>query len=132
MALQLLRGKGGDEMRILCLLALASASIVHAQEPPRHFLIEFELAPGVDITHLSQPQQAIFQQHGTQLVKLRDEGVVILGGHTDNIQHMRAVLVVKAKDTASARAIADADAAVKAGLLKLSTVEPFTLAVPPR
>ena len=119
-------------MRALCLLVLCAASIAHAQEAPSHFLVEFELAPGVDVTHLSQQQQAIFQQHGAQLVKLRDEGVVILGGHTDNLQHMRAVLIVKAKDTASARAVAEADAAVKAGLLKLSGVEPFTLAVPPR
>ena len=119
-------------MRFLCLVVLAATSIVHAQEAARHFLIEFELAPGVDITHLSQQQQAIFQQHGAQLIKLRDEGIVILGGHTDNLQHMRAVLIVKAKDIASARVVADADAAVKAGLLKLSGVEPFTLGVPPR
>ena len=119
-------------MRILCLMALAVASFAQAPEAPTHFLIEFELAPGVDITHLSQPQRATFQQHGAQLMKLRDEGVVVLGGHTDNVQHMRAILIVKAKDTASARAVAEADAAVKAGLLKLSGVEPFTLAVPPR
>ena len=118
-------------MRILCLMALAVASFAQAPESPSHFLIELELGPGVDITHLSQSQQAIFQQHGAQLMKLRDEGVVILGGHTDNIQHMRGILIVKAKDAAAARAVADADVAVKAGLLKPS-VEPFTLAVPPR
>ena len=58
-------------------------------------------------------------------MKLRDEGVVILGGHTDNFQHMRAILIVKAKDTAAARAVAEADAAVKAGLLKLSVSGAF-------
>ena len=119
-------------MRILCLLALAARLPRAAPEAPSHFLIEFELGPGVDITHLSPPQQAIFQQHGAQLMKLRDEGVVIVGGHTDNVQHMRAVLIVKAKDAAAARAVAAADPAVKAGLLKPSGVEPFTLAVPPR
>ena len=68
-----------------------------AQEAPSHFLIEYELAAGVDITHLSQPQMAVFQQHGAQLMKLRDEGVVIVGGHTDNMQHMRAFVIVKAR-----------------------------------
>jgi hypothetical protein len=47
-------------MRILCLLALAVASYAQAPEAPSHFLIELELAPGVDITHLSQPQRATF------------------------------------------------------------------------
>ncbi len=119
-------------MRILCLIALAFAAFAQTPEAPAHFLIELELGAGVDIAHLSQPQRATFQQHGAQLMKLRDEGVVILGGHTDNLQHMRAILIVKAKDAAAARAVAEADAAVKAGLLKLSLVEPFTLAVPPR
>ena len=85
----------------------------------------------MDVTHLTQPQMAIFQQHGAQLMKLRDEGVVIVGGHTDNMQHMRAILIVKAKDAAAARTVAAEDPAVKAGLLKFS-VEPFTLAIPPK
>jgi uncharacterized protein YciI len=118
-------------MRILCLVVLAIASLARAQEAPSHFLIEYELTAGVDITHLTQPQAAVFKQHGAQLVKLRDEGVVVAGGHTDNIQHMRAFVIVKAKDAAAARAVADADAAVKGGLLTAS-VEPFTLAIPPR
>jgi uncharacterized protein YciI len=118
-------------MRILYLAILAIASLAHAQEAPSHFLIEYELSPGVDITHLTEPQAAVFKQHGAQLMKLRDEGVVIAGGHTDNPQHIRAFVIVKAPDAAAARAVADADAAVKGGFLKAS-VEPFTLAIPPR
>jgi uncharacterized protein YciI len=118
-------------MRMICLAVLAVVSLARAQEAPSHFLIEFELAAGVDITHLSQPQMATFQQHAAQLMKLRDEGVVVVGGHTDNMQHIRAFVIVKAKDAAAARAVADADPAVKGGLLKPS-VEPFTLAVPPK
>jgi uncharacterized protein YciI len=118
-------------MRILCLAILAIASLTHAQEAPSHFLIEYELSPGVDIMHLTQPQAAVFKQHGAQLVKLRDEGVVVAGGHTDNPQHIRAFVIVKAPDAAAARAVAATDAAVKGGLLTAS-VEPFTLAIPPR
>jgi uncharacterized protein YciI len=118
-------------MRILCLVALTIASLASAQEAPKYFLIEYELAAGVDVTHLSPPQMAIFQQHGAQLMKQRDEGVVIVGGHTDDVQHMRAMVIVKANDVAAARAVAAGDPAVKAGLLKPS-VEPFTLAVPPK
>jgi uncharacterized protein YciI len=118
-------------MRTLFLAVLAMVSAALAQEAPGHFLIEFELGAGVDFTHLSQPQMATFQQHGAQLMKLRDDGVVIVGGHTDNPQHLRAFVVVKAKDAEAARAVAAADPAVKAGLLK-ATVESFTLAVPPK
>jgi hypothetical protein len=118
-------------MRILCLAVLAITSLAHAQEAPSHFLIEYELAAGVDITHLTHPQAAVFKQHGAQLAKLRDEGVVITGGHTDNPQHMRAFVIVKAGDLAAARAVAAADPAVKGGLLTFS-LEPFTLAIPPR
>jgi uncharacterized protein len=118
-------------MRILCLAVLAIASLAYAQEAPTHFLIEYELGAGVDITHLTQPQAAVFKQHGAQLMKLRDEGVVVAGGHTDDVQHMRAFVIVKAKDAAAARAVADADAAVKGGLLTAS-VESFSLAIPPK
>ena len=118
-------------MRILGLWILAIASLAPAQEAPAHFLIECELGAGVDIAHLTQPQMATFQQHGAYLMKLRDQGVVIVGGHTDNIQHMRAIIIVKAKDAATARALATQDPAVKADLLKFS-VEPFTLAITPK
>jgi len=116
-------------MRILWIALLALAAF--AQDAPKYFLIDMALAPGVDVMHLTQPQMAIFQQHGAQLTKLRDEGVVVMGGHTDNPQNVRAIVIVKAKDTAEARALADADPAVKAGLLK-HAVEAFTLAVPPK
>ena len=82
----------------------------------------------MDVAHLTQPQMATFQQHGAYLSKLRDQGVVIVGGHTDNMQHMRAIIIVKAKDAAAARTLATEDPAVKGGLLKFS-VEPFTLAI---
>jgi uncharacterized protein YciI len=118
-------------MRILCLCILAAVSLAPAQEAPAHFLIEYELAANVDIAHLSQPQMAVFQQHGAQLMKLRNDGVVVVGGHTDNMQHMRAFVIVKAKDAAAARTVAAEDPAVKGGLLTFS-IEPFTLAIPPK
>ncbi len=118
-------------MRILCLAVLAIASLAHAQEAPSHFLIEYQLAAGVDITHLTEPQAAVFKQHAAQLVKLRDEGVVVVGGHTDNPQHMRGLRDRESQDAAAARAVAAADAAVKGGLMTFS-LEPFTLAIPPR
>jgi uncharacterized protein YciI len=118
-------------MRLICLAVLAIASLARAQEAPAHFLIEYELAPGVDITHLSQPQMALVQEHGARLMKLRDEGVVIVGGHTDDMKHPRGIVIVAAKDAAAARALADEDPAVKGGMMK-TTVESFTLAVPPK
>ena len=45
-------------MRLLCLCILVIASLAPAQETPAHFLIEFELMPGVDFAHLTQPRIA--------------------------------------------------------------------------
>ena len=118
-------------MRLLCLAVLAIASVGWAQQAPGHFLIELELTPGVDVTHLSEAQISTFQQHGARLAKLCDEGVVIVGGRTANLQHPRAVVIVTAKDAAAARSVVEDDPAVKAGLMKAS-VEPFALLIPPR
>jgi uncharacterized protein YciI len=118
-------------MKLLSLAVLVIASLARAQEAPSHFLIEYELASGVDATHLSEAQMALFQQHGAQLKKLRDEGVVIVGGHTENMEHLRGLVIVKARDVAAARALAAEDPAVKAGLMRTS-LEPFTLAIPPK
>src|SRR5258708_15949354 len=104
-------------MRILCLAVLAIASLAHAQEAPSHFLIEYELTAGVDITHLTQPQMDVFKQHRAQFVKIPDEGGVIAGGHTDNVQHIRPFVIVKTPDAATPRAGATADASPKCSLL---------------
>jgi uncharacterized protein YciI len=117
-------------MKLLCIVALTLAAF--AQESQQHFLVQIELAPGIDVTRLSPAQGALFQQHGERLAKLRDQGVVVTAGHTDNLKHIVAVIIVKAKDMAAAQALAAEDPAVKAGLLAKPTVEPFTLAVPPK
>ena len=116
-------------MKIFWLTILAVAAF--AQDAPKYFLIDMSLSPSVDPIHMTQPQMAVFQQHGARLTKLRDEGVVVMGGHTDDTRNMRAIVIVKAKDLAAAHALADADPAVKAGFLK-PAVEAFTLAVPPK
>ena len=119
-------------MRILWIALLVGAAFAQdKRDSPRHFLVEFTVAPDVDLMHLTQPQMDTFQQHGLHLMKLRSEGVVIMGGHTDNPRNMRAVVIVKTRDIAAARTLADADPAVKAGLLK-PAVEAFTLAIPPK
>jgi uncharacterized protein YciI len=128
MAFAILQWKG-NEMRILCMALLAAAAF--AQDAPKHFLIEFAVSSSVDLLHMTQAQMGVFQQHGARLTKLRDEGVVVTGGHTDNPRSMRAIVIIKAQDVAAARVLAEADPAVKAGLLH-PTVEAFTLAVPPK
>jgi uncharacterized protein YciI len=118
-------------MRILCLAVLAAASMAHAQDARSYFLIEYEVAAGVEIAHLSPPQIEMARQHAARLAKLRDEGIVIVGGRTANLQHPRGIVIVTAKDEAGARALAGADPAVRGGLMR-TTVEAFELAVPPR
>ena len=109
----------------LYVLAIAAA---HAA--PANFLLTLELAPGVDVAHLTPQQMGLLQQHAANLGKLRDAGILLTGGRTDTPQHLRGLAILQADGQAAAQAIADADPAVRGGVMR-ATVEPFTLAVAP-
>ena len=95
-----------------------------------YYLLTYTVTPGVKVTALTPEQRQVFMAHGQQIGQLQQSGSMYMAGHTTNPENVTAVGIVNAKDEAAARAIADGDPAVKAGLLKV-TVEPFDLLFPP-
>ena len=68
--------------------------------------------------------------HGERIQQLHLSGVLLTGGHTTGTDNPSGLLVVSAQDETAARAIADADPAVRAGMLK-ALVQPFDLVIAP-
>lgn len=95
-----------------------------------YYLLTYTVTPGVKVTALTPEQQKVFMAHGQQIGQLQQSGLMYMAGHTTNPENVTGVGIVSVKDEAAARAIADGDPAVKAGLLKV-TVEPFDLFFPP-
>jgi uncharacterized damage-inducible protein DinB/uncharacterized protein YciI len=120
--------KGGVAMkRVVLWLGAALA----AQAATANFFVVYELTPGVDITHLTQEQMGIFQQHGANLSRLREAGTLLVGGRIlYDPAHARAVAILTSQSEAQAKEIAAADPAVRAGLMR-TTVEPIDMAMPP-
>jgi uncharacterized protein YciI len=125
MAFRLFQGKGGGKMKAAILLAFAAFS-AHAA----NFLMVYEPAPGVDFAHLTQQQMGVLQQHGANLTKLREAGVLLTGGRTQNPQHPRGLAIIVAENEAAAKEIGAADPSVRAGVMQV-TVEPLDLVFPP-
>jgi uncharacterized protein YciI len=108
------------------ILLLFAAALAHAGS----FFVHLEVSPVVDFTHLTPAQMAVFQQHGANLTKLRDSGVLVMAGRMiQDPKHAHAIEILNAENEAAAREIANADPAVKAGLMK-ATVEPIELLLP--
>jgi uncharacterized damage-inducible protein DinB/uncharacterized protein YciI len=102
-----------------------------AQAASANFFLVYELAPGVDFTHLTPQQMGILQQHGANLVKLREAGTLLTGGRIMyDPQHARGIAILVAESEAAAKEIAAADPAVRAGIM-LPKVEPVDLVFPP-
>jgi uncharacterized protein YciI len=107
-------------------LLLLAAIAAHAG----NFLLVYELVPGLDMAHLTPQQVAVLQQHGANLTKLRESGVLLTGGRTQNPQHPRGLAIIAAESEAAAKEIAAADPSVRAGIMR-ATVEPIDLVFPP-
>jgi uncharacterized protein YciI len=112
----------------LFLLALLLASVAAAQPAPQHWLITFQLAPGLDLTRLTPQHRAVFTEHGKHLATLSTKGLVV-GGRTNETVDTLAVLIL-ACDEATARAAVAQDPATRAGYLK-AAVRSFALLMPP-
>ena len=113
-------------MRIAALLLLSA--VAHAA--PAEFLLTLELAPGVDLAHLDAAADGRAATTRRPTLKLRDSGVLLTAGRTENPKHLRGLAILTAENLAAAQAIADADPAVHGGVMR-ATIEPFNLAVPP-
>ena len=73
---------------------------------------------------------AVLQQHGANLTKLRDSGVLLTGGRTQSVQHPRGLAIFVAENETAAKELAAADPSVRAGIMRV-TVEPLDLVFPP-
>lgn len=117
-------------MKRLCLLALVMTSLAAAQQSPpqQHWLLTFQLVPGLDLTKLTPQHMTAFTGHGKHLASLMTKGLVV-GGRTNEMVDTLAVLIL-ACDEATARAAVANDPATQAGYLK-GAFHPFALLMPP-
>lgn len=73
-------------------------------------------------------ESAAVDAHFSRLVTLRDEGVLILAGRTQEAPGTFGIVIFEAPDEASARAIAESDPAVVAGVFAM-TLHPYAVAL---
>jgi uncharacterized protein YciI len=80
------------------------------------------------VGHPTDDEQRIVGEHFAYLVRLRDEGTLILAGRTQEQTGTFGVTIFEADDEPAARAVVDADPAVAAGLFAAS-LHPYRVAV---
>ena len=114
-------------MKRLSLLVAMLAPLAFAQQ--QHWLLTFQLAPGLDLTKLTPEHLAVFTAHGKHLATLSGKGLVV-GGRTRETVDTLAMLIL-ACDEATARAAVADDPATRAGYLK-AAIHPFDLLMPPK
>lgn len=99
--------------------------------PAANFFVAYEVAPGIDFTHLTPQQMGVLKEHGANLMKLRESGVLLTAGRmVQDPKHAHAIAIMLAESEAAAKEIAAADPAVRAGIMRF-TVEPIDLVFPP-
>lgn len=79
----------------------------------------------------TKDDQAVAGQHFQRLVKMKDEGIIILAGRTQlplNDTEMKGLVIFYAKDDKEALQIMEDDPAVKAKIM-LAKVYPYSVAV---
>jgi uncharacterized protein YciI len=115
-------------MTRLILLALSMLSVAAAQQAREHWLLTFQLAPGIDLAHLTPEQRTVLMEHGKHVSTLYAKGLVV-GGRTSETIGTLAIAIL-ACDEATAKAAVSDDPASRAGYLK-GAVHPFDLLMPP-
>ncbi|MHC2999079.1 YciI family protein [Microbacterium sp. HJ5] len=76
----------------------------------------------------TEAEQRIVAEHFGYLTELRDRGVLILAGRTQEQAGTFGITIFEAPDDAAARAVMDADPAVAAGVFA-ATLHPYAVAV---
>jgi uncharacterized damage-inducible protein DinB len=125
MAIQIHYRKEGHAMKKLCLLTFAVLQLGMAEQ----YLLTYQLAPGIDLKHLTPEQIAAIHAHGQYLTTLQKEGVLVTGARTADPVHPSAITILNG-DEASVKAAAAKDPAAKAGILNIS-VQRLDLFIPP-
>ena len=80
------------------------------------------------VADATDDEQRIVADHFAYLVDLRDRGILILAGRTQEGEGTFGVTIFEADDETAARAVMHADPAVAAGVF-LATLHPYRVAV---
>ncbi|KJL43350.1 YciI family protein [Microbacterium trichothecenolyticum] len=73
-------------------------------------------------------EQRIVGEHFAYLVELRDRGVLVLAGRTQETEGTFGITIFEADDEPAARAVMNADPAVAAGVF-VASLHPYRIAV---
>ena len=76
-------------------------SVAAAQQACEHWLLTFQLAPGIDVAHLAPEQKSVLMDHRKYVSTLYAKGLVV-GGRTNNPIGTLAIAVL-ACDEATAK-----------------------------
>jgi uncharacterized protein YciI len=99
--------------------------------PAANFFVAYEVTAGIDFAHLTPQQMGVLKEHGANLMKLRESGVLLSAGRMlQDPKHLHAIAIIVAENEAAAKDIAAVDPAVRAGIMRF-TVEPIDLLLPP-
>lgn len=83
--------------------------------------------PGM-VTAPTEAERDIVSAHFDYLVDLRDRGILILAGRTQEAEGTFGITVFQADDETAARAVMDADPGVSGGVFA-ATLHPYAVAV---
>ena len=113
----------------ICLQSLAQDS---AQIKPKEWLGVLTLTEKYqEEKNWTKDDQAVVGQHFQRLVKMKDEGIIILAGRMQlptNDAEMKGLVIFNAKDEKEALQIMEEDPAVKAKIMQ-AKVYPYSVAV---
>jgi len=117
---------------LCCLLCIQALSQDSSKVKPKQYLGVLTLTEKYkDEKNWGQSDQAIVGQHFQRLVKLKDDGIVILAGRTDyelNNADMMGLVIFYAKDDSAALLFMMEDPAVKNKIMN-AKVHPYSVAV---
>jgi len=117
---------------LCCLLCIQAISQDSSKVKPKQYLGVLTLTEKYkDEKNWSQADQALVGQHFQRLVKLKDDGIVILAGRTDyelNNADMMGLVIFYAKDDSAALLFMMEDPAVKNKIMN-AKVHPYSVAV---
>jgi uncharacterized protein YciI len=83
--------------------------------------------PGM-VADATPDEQRLVEAHFAYLVELRDRGILILAGRTQEAEGTFGVSIFEADDEAAAREVMEADPAVAAGVF-VASLHPYRIAV---
>jgi uncharacterized protein YciI len=102
-------------------LLVLTSSLVASQQQPEHKLVEFQMAllkHGPKWSGAENPEtKRLHEEHVKYVLSLMDSGKAVIAGPFTDAGEIAGVFVFRAKSAEEAKALADADPTVAAGIL---------------